>query len=188
MAHAKRSASMWRRKLLVPATAVHEVSFSWWVQEQPLNASVADISREDAAARVMFAFDGNLALLPARTRAMFELAEALSGEKPPYATLMYVWDATAPVGSLIINPRSDRIRKIVVDSGMAQLGRWRDHRRDLAADFRLAFGEAPGALISMAMMADGDNTQSTVRAWFGDIQLHPAPNPAPAGPPTTEVL
>ena len=45
------------------------------------------------------------------------LAEALTGERPPYATLVYVWDATAPVGTVIINPRSDRIRKIVVDSG-----------------------------------------------------------------------
>lgn len=175
MAHANRSASMWRRKIAVPAQALHEVSFSWWVQDQPLNASVADISREDSAARVMFGFDGSLALLPMRTRAMYELAEALTGEKPPYATLMYVWDATAPVGSVIINPRSDRIRKIVVDSGIAQLGRWRDHRRDLAADFRLAFGEAPGTLTSMAVMADSDNTQSVARSWFGDIQLHEAP-------------
>ena len=179
MAHAKRSASMWRRKLLVPATAVHEVSFSWWVQDQPLNASVADIEREDSAARVLFGFDGNLALLPARTRAMFELAEALTGERPPYATLMYVWDATAPVGSVIINPRSERIRKIVVDSGIAQLGRWRDHKRNLAADFRLAFGEEPGALTSMAVMADSDNTRSTARSWFGDIHLHQAASQAP---------
>ena len=174
MAHAQGSASLWRRKLLVPAPALHEVSFSWWVQDQPLNASVADSAREDSAARVLFSFDGDLALLPMRTRAMFELAEALSGEKPPYATLMYVWDATAPVGSVIINPRSDRIRKIVVDSGMAQLGRWRDHRRNLAADFYLAFGEAPGPLTSMAFMADSDNTQSTARSWFGDIHLHQA--------------
>ena len=103
---------------------------------------------------------------------MFELAEALTGERPPYATLMYVWDATAPVGTVIINPRSDRIRKIVVDSGTAHLGRWRDHRRNLAADFQLAFGEAPGALTSMALMADSDNTQSMARSWFGSVNLH----------------
>ncbi len=171
-AHAERAASMWRRKLRVPAQELREVSFSWWVQDQPLNASVADANLEDSAARVLFAFDGNISALPQRTRALFELAEALTGEKPPYATLMYVWDAKAPVGSVIINPRSDRIRKIVVDSGTAQLGRWRDHRRNLADDYRLAFGEAPGALVSVAVMADSDNTQSTALSWFGDIQLH----------------
>ncbi len=163
---------MWRRKLAVLAHEIRDVSFSWWVQDAPLNASVADASREDSAARVLFAFDGNVSTLPARTRAMFELAEALTGERPPYATLMYVWDATAPVGTVIINPRSDRIRKIVVDSGTAQLGRWRDHRRNLAADFQLAFGEAPGALTSMALMADSDNTQSMARSWFGSVNLH----------------
>ena len=178
-AHSERAASMWRRKLSVPAPDLHEVSFSWWVQDQPQNASVGDAHREDSAARVMFAFDGNVAALPMRTRALFELAEALTGESPPYATLMYVWDATAPVGSVITNPRSDRIRKIVVDSGTAQLGRWRDHRRHLADDFRLAFGEAPGALTSVALMADSDNTQSTARAWFGDVQFHPDPPGAP---------
>ena len=171
-AHAERSASMWRRKLAVHSHELREVSFSWWVQQKPLNASVADGSREDSAARVLFAFDGNVSTLPARTRALFELAEALTGERPPYATLMYVWDAHAPVGTVIINPRSDRIRKIVVDSGTAQLGRWRDHRRDLAADFQLAFGEAPGALTSVAFMADSDNTQSSARAWFGALSLH----------------
>jgi len=171
-ARAERSASMWRRKLAVHAHELREVSFSWWVQAQPVNASVAEVSREDSAARVLFAFDGNVSALPARTRAMFELAEALTGERPPYATLMYVWDASAPVGTVIINPRSDRIRKIVVDSGTTQMGRWRDHRRNLAADFQLAFGEAPGALTSMAFMADSDNTQSSARTWFGAINLH----------------
>jgi hypothetical protein len=172
LAHAERSASMWRHKLAVPAQKLGEVSFSWWVQAQPLNASVADVGREDSAARVFFAFDGDVSTLPGRTRALFELAEALTGERPPYATLMYVWDATAPVGTVIVNPRSDRIRKIVVDSGTEHLGRWRDHRRNLADDYRRAFGEAPGNLTSMALMADSDNTQSSARTWFGAIQLH----------------
>ena len=171
-AHAEKSASMWRRKWAVPAGELQTVSFSWWVQDQPQNADVSDINRADSAARVLFAFDGNVAALPMRTRALFELAEALTGEKPPYATLMYVWDASAPVGTVIINPRSDRIRKIVLDSGSSQMGRWRDHRRNLAADFQHAFGEAPGALTSVAVMADSDNTESTARSWFGSIHLH----------------
>lgn len=166
------SASMYRRLLSRPASSLGEVSFSWWVQEKPLQASVANIDREDAAARVLFGFAGDVSKLPLRTRVMFELAEALTGEKPPYATLMYVWDANAPVGSVIVNPRSDRIRKIVVDSGVAELGRWRDHRRDLAADFRLAFGEDPGALNSVAVMTDSDNTGSRARSWYGPVELH----------------
>jgi hypothetical protein len=142
------------------------------VQDLVAGGSVADAAREDAPARVMFAFGGDTARLPMRTRALFELAEALTGEKPPYATLMYVWDAQAPVGSVIVNPRSDRIRKIVVDSGPGELRRWRQHRRDLAADFRLAFGEEPGALTSIAVMTDSDNTRGSATSWYGPVDLH----------------
>ena len=166
------SASMFRRSVSRSAESLGTVSFSWWVQEKPQLASVADVDREDAAARLLFGFQGDVAKLPLRTRVMFELAEALTGEKPPYATLMYVWDASAPVGSVIINPRSDRIRKIVVDSGPGEMRRWREHRRDLAADFRLAFGEEPGALNSIAVMTDSDNTRSGARSWYGPIELH----------------
>ena len=166
------SASMFRRPVSRPGQVLGDVSFSWWVQEKPHQASVAHVDREDAAARVLFGFGGDLSRLPMRTRVMFELAEALTGEKPPYATLMYVWDANAPVGSVIVNPRSDRIRKIVVDSGPAELNRWREHRRDLAADFRLAFGEEPGALNSIAVMTDSDNTRSRARSWYGPVELH----------------
>jgi Protein of unknown function (DUF3047) len=166
------SASMFRRNVSSPTPPLGDVSFSWWVQEKPQQASVAHVDREDSAARVLFGFGGDIGKLPLRTRMMFDLAEALTGEKPPYATLMYVWDASAPVGSVIVNPRSDRIRKIVVDSGPGELRRWREHRRDLAADFRLAFGEEPGALNSIAVMTDSDNTRSRARSWYGPVELH----------------
>ena len=171
-ADADRSASMWRRQFAAATGDVAEVRFSWWLELAPENASVAEISREDAGARVLFAFDGDHTRLTPRTRMLFDMAEALTGEKPPFATLMYVWDSTAPVGSVIVNPRSDRIRKIVVDSGPAQLHRWRDHRRDLRADFRRAFGEEPGQLVSVAVMTDSDNTASRAKAWYGPVSVH----------------
>ena len=162
-AQSDRSASLWRHRMERPMQSLGELSFSWWVDQMIAGASVADVDREDAPARLLLAFGGDVASLPLRTRMMFELAEALSGETPPYATLMYVWDANLPVGSVIVNPRSDRVRKIVVDSGPEHLRRWRKHRRDLVADFRLAFGEDPGPLRSIALMTDSDNTASSAR-------------------------
>lgn len=170
-AASERSASIWRKRLEPARDEVGEVNFSWWAQGLIPEASVADIDREDAVARVIFGFGGDVDRLPLRTRMKFELAQALTGEAPPYATLMYVWDSKLPVGTVVINPRSDRIRKIVVDSGPGQLHRWRDHRRDLAADFRLAFGEAPGPLTSMAVMTDSDNSRASARTWYGVVEL-----------------
>jgi len=171
-ARSQRSASMLRKRVQVAPESLGAVTFSWWVDDLIADASVADIDREDAPARVLFGFEGDMARLPVRTRLMFELAQALTGETPPYATLMYVWDAKAPVGTVIVNPRSDRIRKIVVDSGPLNLKRWRDHRRDLRADFKLAFGEDPGTLQSIAVMTDSDNTRSSALSWYGAVTLH----------------
>jgi hypothetical protein len=168
-ASSERSASMWRRKLALPPEALHEVSFSWWVADLVQGASVSDRDREDAPARVLFAFGGDVSRLPQRTRMMFDLAEALTGEAPPYATLMYVWDSTAALDSVVVSPRTDRVRKIVVDSGPDGLGRWRDHRRDVVADFRRAFGEDPGPLLAIAVMTDSDNTGSRANAWYGPV-------------------
>lgn len=171
-ASSERSASMWRRRVELPADRLGEVSFSWWVPQPLANASVADVDREDAAVRVLFAFGGDQSRLPMRTRAMFDLAEALTGERPPYATLMYVFDTQAPAGSVVINPRTDRIRKIVLEGDRQQLRQWRDFRRDLAADFRRAFGEDPGPLLAVGVMTDTDNTAGRAEAWYGPIRFH----------------
>lgn len=171
-ARADRSASLWRRHVVHERQALGEVAFSWWAQSLPAQGDVSDAERSDAAARVMFAFGGDKQRLSARNQMLFELAHALTGEAPPFATLAYVWDASAPVGSVILDPRSDRIRKIVVESGIDGLRQWRHYRRNLARDYQLAFGEAPGALQAVAMMTDGDNTQSQLSTWYGDIEFH----------------
>ena len=84
---------------------------------------------------------------------------------------MYVWSNHQAVESVIVHPRTDRVRKLVVESGPQQVKQWRQYRRNLRADFERAYGEAPGALVAIAVMTDSDNTRSQVRAWYGDIRL-----------------
>lgn len=171
VAEADGSASFWMKRLPTGPQDAHEVEFSWWVQDMLPNANVGVAERSDAVARVVFGFEGDIDALPLKTRMMFELAHALTGHTPPYASLVYVWDAELPVGTVVIHPRSDRIRKIVIDSGPGERRHWRDHKRDLAADFRLAFGEEPGKLVSFAYMTDTDNTRSRAKTWYGEIKL-----------------
>lgn len=176
-AEAQASASLWRRQIEVAPDRLRGVRWSWWVDAAIPDADLTDADRSDSPARIVFAFDGDRQRLPQRTRMMFDLAKALTGEEPPYATLMYVWSADLPVGTVVRSQRSDRIRKIVVDSGPGTLNRWRDHERDLAADFERAFGEPPGRLIGVAKMTDADNTRSQARAWYGAIEFAPGPMP-----------
>jgi hypothetical protein len=82
------------------------------------------------------------------------------------------------VGSVIHNPRTDRIRKIVVESGADRLNQWASYERNIREDFEKAFGEAPGALIGIGLMTDSDNTRSHSQAWYGPIQLIAKGKPA----------
>ncbi len=172
-ARADGSASMLRRTLDVAPAALSEVTWSWWVDAPLPDADLADVDRTDSPASLVLAFDGDKSRLTARSRMMFDLARALTGEEPPYATLVYAWSTSAPVNSVVKNPRSDRIRKIVVDSGAADVKRWREHRRNVVADYQKAFGEPPGRLIGVAVMTDSDNTRAKARAWYGRIQFLP---------------
>jgi hypothetical protein len=72
---------------------------------------------------------------------------------------------------VIVNPRTDRIRKLAVESGPGRVGQWLTYQRHIRADFEKAFGEAPGALLGLAIMTDTDNTRSFTRAWYGHVRL-----------------
>jgi hypothetical protein len=171
--HAKseHSASMYRRALRIEPDRLRQVSFSWKVRSLLPDADVRESETGDAVVRVMLAFDGDPSRLSARTRLVFDLMQSLSGEAPPFATLMYVWDSRAEVDSVVLNKRSDRIRKIVLESGPTHLGQWRSYQRDVRADYRRAFGEDPGALVGVAVMTDSDNTKSRAEAWYGEIRF-----------------
>jgi len=129
------------------------------------------VDKTDSPVGVMVAFDGDRSRWAPRTHRLSELTRLLTGEELPYATLAYVWSEQYPVGTVIPNPRTDRIRKLVVDSGRAGIGQWQQHRRDVQADFRLAFGEEPGPISSVALMTDTDNTRTRLTAWYGPLQM-----------------
>ena len=170
-ADAAQSVSMLRHKLHVPAEQLGTLKFSWLVPELIAGADMGLRHADDSPVRVVLAFEGDRRQFSARDAMLSELSLALTGEPLPYATLMYVWCNHRPVGSVIANPRTGRIQKIVVESGADRTQRWLEYERDVRADFRQAYGEDPGALVAIGLMTDSDNTQTTTRAWYGDIQL-----------------
>ena len=170
LAQAHSSASLFRRDMHLTPAQLGQIEFDWWI------AATADLQKaahgeraDDYPARLVLAFAGDDARLTLRNRMLFELARTMTGEAPPYATLMYVWDAKAPPETLIISSHTDRIRKIVVGSGSPQKQGWQRFNRDIAADFRRAFGEDPGALVQTALMTDADNSQSQAEACYGRL-------------------
>ena len=171
LAVARSSVSMKRLRLDVPPESLGSVRFSWWVPELIAKADMARRELDDSPVRIVLVFDGDRSRFTPAEAMMSELARALTGEEMPYATLMYVWCNQRAPGEVIVNPRTSRIRKVVVESGRAQLGRWLDYERDVRADYERAFGEPPGALRGVALMTDSDNTRSVTRAWYGPVRL-----------------
>lgn len=131
-------------------------------------------SREDAPARVVLEFDGDVKKLPLFERGIFGIAEHVAGRALPYATLMYIWSNDGSVGTVIPNPRTRRIQMIVASSGAGGVGAWQALRRNVRDDFRRAFDEEPGELTAVGVLTDSDNTDGHAEAWYGDIRFEPA--------------
>ena len=87
--------------------------------------------------------------------------------------LCYVWAASEPVGAVFANPYRSNVRTIVLQSGSAGVGAWATESRDLAADYRLAFREAPRRVTAIALVQDTDDTGTAATAWWDDITLRP---------------
>ncbi len=168
---AESSASMLRQDLRIEPQELGRVRFSWKVPQLIEQADLASRDKDDAPVRLVLAFEGDRSRFSARDAALSELARTLTGDELPYATLMYVWCNRRPAGSVIHSPRTDRIRKLVVESGPQHLNQWLDYERDIRADYQRVFGEPPGALVGIAIMTDSDNTHSLARAWYGPVRL-----------------
>ncbi len=169
-AQAVSSASMLRQTVRVEPHQLGQLHFSWMV---PSLIDAADLSQrdgDDSPVRVVLAFDGDRGRFSAKDSALSELSELLTGEPLPYATLMYVWSNHQAAGTVVVNPRTSRIRKLVMESGPGRLRQWLDYERDVRADYVKAFGEAPGALRAIGIMTDTDNTQSQTQAWYGPVR------------------
>ena len=171
MASASSSASMLRKDLRIEPEQLNALNFSWQIQKLIEGADMAHRDYDDSPVRLVLAFDGDRSQFSPKNAVLSELTHALSGRPMPYATLMYVWCNQRPVDSVIQNPRTDRIRKIVVESGAGRLNQWITYERNIRADYEKAFGEPPGALIGIGLMTDSDNTRSQAQAWYGPIQL-----------------
>ena len=155
------------RPMRVPAS----LSWSWKTDALVPGADSRDSKREDAPLRVVVAFDGDAKKLPAAEQRQRAVAERFTGRTPPYAALVYVWSNGVPPEAVIPSAHTSQIRMLVVAAGSAGLGSWHTVQRDLAADYRRAFGTEPGPVVGVAVMNDTDNTGAKAVGQYADLQL-----------------
>ena len=170
-ARADNASSGLMYKTLMDPAARPWLEWQWKIADVLTRADNTRRGTEDSPVRVVLGFDGDKDSLPFSDQIMFDTAKLLTGHDFPYATLMYIWENKAPVGSVITSPHSSRVRMMVASQGTAGIGKWHTLSRNIIEDFEKAYGEKPGKLIGIGVLTDTDNTGDTVEAWYGDIRL-----------------
>lgn len=173
VANAQSSASMLRQTVRVAPNDLGHIKFSWKLPSLIQYADMTLREFDDSPVRVVLAFEGDRAKFSTKNAMLSELAHVLTGEPLPYVTLMYVWCNDCEPNKIILNPLTDRIRKLPLESGTHKLNEWMSYEREVRADFIKAFGEEPGLLSSISIMTDTDNTKSVARAFYGPVRLTP---------------
>lgn len=171
-ADSEGGASGLSRQLRINPAELPWLRWRWKVGNLIESADLRRKSGDDFPARLYVMFDYPLDQLPFLERNRLRLARALFDPHLPAATLCYVWDGKAPVETIAPSAYTDRVRIIVVESGAARVKQWVDIQRNIARDFRAAFGENPPPVSAIAVATDTDNTGTFATAFFGDISFN----------------
>ena len=82
----------------------------------------------------------------------------------------YVWDTTAPAGTIVKSQSAGAVTYVVVRSGPADSGRWLTETRNVYDDYKQIYGEEPPEEIRLISLAiDSNDTRSTAEAYAGEI-------------------
>ncbi|MGP4845480.1 DUF3047 domain-containing protein [Marinobacter sp. 1Y8] len=126
-------------------------------------------SGDDYPARIYVAFQFDPDSAGFFERAKRKTAELLYGDALPGNALNYIWANKLPVDEIVTNPFTEQTMMIAVTSGDEEAGQWVTVERDIVADYKAAFGEAPPEIMGIGIMSDSDNTGESATAWYGDI-------------------
>ncbi|MEO5628134.1 MAG: DUF3047 domain-containing protein, partial [Thermomonas sp.] len=134
-------------------------------------ADLTSKAGDDYAARLYVFFDRKPAQMSFGERIAYKLGRARFGDQIPSAALCYVWDNKQPVGSIRDNAYTGFVKMVVATSGKARQGQWVTLQRDVAADYKRAFGTAPPRITGIAIAVDTDNSGESTISYFGDIRF-----------------
>ena len=143
--------SLISKEIAVDVTRFPLLVWRWKIVTLPLGGDSRRAETDDQAAQIYVAFPRFPTALRSRI-------------------IGYVWDTTAPVGTVVKNHASRSVTYVVVRSGDTSLGRWLVEARDVRADYRSIYGEEPGEEARVLSVAiDSNDTRSTAESFVGEI-------------------
>lgn len=161
---------------LTPAEVPRLLRWAWRVHVPNTATDLHSKAGDDMPAKVCLSFDLPLEQLPFGERTLLRLFRANAGENLPAATLCWVWGRTEPRGTFIDSPFTRRVRYVVLRNAADNLDTWYEESRDIAADFRRAFGDEAQTLpplVAVLVGGDADNTHQQTQAHVADLRLEP---------------
>jgi Protein of unknown function (DUF3047) len=171
-AEANGSVSGLVRRLHVDPAQTPLLHWRWKIANVLQASDIRSKAGDDFPARVYVMFDYPLNKLSFAERVKIRLVRALYDPHVPTATLCYVWDGKAPAGTMVPSSYSHLVRMVVVESGASRVNQWLAVERNVAADFRAAFGEVAPTITAVAVATDTDNTGEAAAAFYGDISFN----------------
>ena len=163
------SASGLVRRINIDPREYPIVAWRWKITKTYSKEDVTQKQGDDYPARLFITFEFDPAKLGFLEKARFEAIRLLRGEYPPCCAINYIWSGESPAGLIANNPRSDRSRMIVVESGKTRLKTWVREQRNIYDDYKKAFGQDPSMISSVAIMTDSDDTRDFGVSFYGDI-------------------
>ena len=163
------SASGLTREVSINLKEYPIVQWRWKVENILEKGNVHRKEGDDYPARIYIAFEYDAGKLSFFKRAEYQAIKLLYGQYPPLGAINYIWESSAPVGTFVPNPFTNRVMMIVVESGGKKLNQWISEERNVYEDYIKAFGEEPPLISGVAIMTDTDNTGESATAYYGDI-------------------
>lgn len=156
--------------------APRALRWSWRVAQPNAATDLRNRGGDDTAVKVCMSFDLPLQALGFGERQLLRIMRSSAGEPVPAATLCWVWGGAEPHGTLLDNPFTRRVRYIVLRNASDATATWFDESRDIAADFRRAFGDESPALpplLAVIIGGDADNTGGHSVAHLSGLRFEP---------------
>ena len=147
------------------------VEWRWKIEDTVPGGDAATKDGDDYALRIYIIFPYDPAEASFGTKLKYNAAKLIYGEYPPLASLNYVWANQAWSQDILPNAFTERAMMFAVETGSEHVGQWRSYRVDIREDYREAFGKAPPATASIAIMSDTDNTGESATAYIDYIRV-----------------
>jgi hypothetical protein len=128
------------------------LTWNWKAAQLPAGGDFRKAATDDQAAQVLVAFDDK-------------------------RVLSYIWDSSAPKGS---EQKTGfipllHVYAIVCQSGAADANRWIAENRNVAADYRRAYGRSAPHVKGLRIQINSQHTGTVAESYFGEVAFRNAP-------------